>query len=737
MRYTDGSRLRQLLLATVGFCIAALPAGPLAAADESGYGFYRTVEGDVRLTTPERAEPLDVEPNYPLLLGDRVWVSPAGHLEAILPDQTILRAGGGTDLYFEDLALYAGETAGGGSVLRLLEGEVQIVISGYAREQSPLRVDTPNATIYLQEPGIYRIYADTRHWTEMVVREGFGEVVLAEGSVVVRANEEAVIDGDVDPRVRLYPAGALSALEAWGDELDREAELAAREPYVAEPLRYQAAPLRRHGEWLVVDTGYAWRPYVSVGWRPFTRGYWTHTPAGRYWVSTVPWGLTFHYGSWNLHPFHGWIWHPGRVFSPAWVTWYWGPTHVAWVPSGYYSHFYGHHGYRSHLGFGFYGWAGGSWGYYGHWTFCPTRYFGWRSYSSHWRSGHEIGRRAHHEVPRGLILGDTREIPVGFVGKPDQVEKLIALKTKLRATSGSKLPDVTDFVARQPKLSSDVRKAVFAGPGSSRSVLEKTERSIEHRKAKLAESPARDGSRDRVSRSVQSQPSRPDIERRESRLSGSPARDGSPDRVSRSVQELPNRPDITRRDLVTRDPVHEQPLEREVRSPEPTLRSRPVAESPSVRRQTPSRRESPSSVRSQPPADPRQPARLERSAPTREPVRIQERSPDSVRSGFSRQVRPGPSSAPPSVTPSRPSATTRVPVVRRVLDNIRGSSPSTSVRKPSTPTPRASQPSSGSSPHSSGKSMSKGSSSSSSSESGRSSGRTRSQSRPKSKPPGH
>ncbi len=792
MKPTDSPIPRQVLRSAIWVAVAVLSAGPLAAAHEPGYGFYRTVEGEVRLTTLDRAEPLEVEPNYPLLLGDRVWVSPAARLEALLPDQTILRAGGGTDLYFQDLALYAGETAGEGTVLRLLEGEIQLVVAGYRDEREPVRVDTPNATIYLQEAGVYRIYADQRQWSEVVVREGFGEVALADGSIVVRANEEAVIDGEVNPRVRVYPAGALDALEAWGNELDREAELAAAEPYVDESLRYQSAPLRRHGQWVSVDAGYAWRPYVSVSWRPYTHGYWTYTPVGHYWVSAEPWAFTFHYGSWSMHPYHGWVWYPGTVFSPAWVTWYWGPTYVGWVPAGYYSHYYRH---APGLSFGFYGWAGGSWSYYSHWTFCPTGYFGWRSYGSHWRSGAEIGRTAHYEVPRGVILGSTRGIPRGFAGKPDEVVGIVQRMSTLERGPSRKLPDVTDFVARRPTLSAEVREAVFA------------ENELAAREA------LRRGSAQSLVSGMRGETPRAGLPER-------PSPTGTAGRLSQPIRTMPGRADVTREELVRSEPLRREPLTGAVRPIQSAAPGRPASGTDSDRsdRSAPARTEP---IRGTPRPLEAAPGRSVDLPPTARPVprpdsgpvssrieprrpvgqpddfRAPERQPAAPRPVFGQPLSPSPRALPPSPSAgdSGSGSEGRVPVVRRVLDGIRGihspsapsppasapsspapssatpsspappappssrlsppssapssgvsrlsppssgSSPPASIQRPTAAPPQASRPSSGPSVRSFGSSISSrgSSSSSSSSKTGSSSASARSQSRPKSKPPG-
>ncbi len=719
MRTTPTLDWQRRLLESVVLCSALLLAGPVLAEEADPYGFYRTVEGDVRLTTLDRAEPIDVEPDYPLLAGDRLWVAPGGRAEAILPDRTILRVGGSTDIHFESLPLSAAETAGAGTVIRLLEGELQVVVRESAWEGEPLRVDTANAVAYLERPGTYRIYSDDRQWTELVVREGFGEVVLAAGSIVARPNEEVVVDGLDEPRVRVYPAGGLDDLEAWGQELDRDARIAAGDEYVDESLHYEAASLRGHGEWVDVDAGHAWRPYSSSGWRPFTRGYWTHTPGGYYWVSSDPWGgFTSHYGSWSLHPYHGWVWYPGNVFSPAQVTWYWGPTHVAWIPSGYYSHHYRSRGYFGFgLRLGHYGWAGGSWGYYSDWTFCPTRYFGWRSYRSAWRSGYEVGRSARHDVPRGVITTTTRGIPRGFSDRP---ESLLQHLTRDRDRGAErKLPDVTSFVARRSGLSSEVREAVGARPASRGSLMDRATRGATSERTIVDRSDLR-------SRTTETTRRTSAIER---------FRSDQPT----AARALPARPDLGRREAAAGVRVEREPQSRVPRGVEQST-SRSIL----TRERAPAR---PSAERGS------SPSILQRDTTS---SRYGTRS-----SGGSER----PEVRTPASSSSAPSVRERTPIVRRVLDGIRGRTPSSSSReaprssasssssrssassrtsstsssssrRPTPAAPSASRSSSSSSSRSSVKPPSSSRrSSSSSSKSSRSKARPRSQSSPKSKPP--
>ena len=80
--------------------------------------------------------------------------------------------------------------------------------------------------------------------------------------------------------------------------------------------------------------GSVWAPrHVAVGWRPYTVGHWAYTDYDWTWVSDEPWGwATYHYGRWVFDPALGWIWIPGDVWGPAWVTWRFGGGYAGWAP---------------------------------------------------------------------------------------------------------------------------------------------------------------------------------------------------------------------------------------------------------------------------------------------------------------------------------------------------------------------------------------------------------------------
>lgn len=93
--------------------------------------------------------------------------------------------------------------------------------------------------------------------------------------------------------------------------------------------------LAPYGNWVSTpDYGYVWSPTdVGQEWEPYTNGHWVWSDYGWTWVSYEPWGwVPFHYGRWVYTDYYGWIWIPGTVWAPAWVTWYTGPDYIGWAP---------------------------------------------------------------------------------------------------------------------------------------------------------------------------------------------------------------------------------------------------------------------------------------------------------------------------------------------------------------------------------------------------------------------
>jgi hypothetical protein len=92
--------------------------------------------------------------------------------------------------------------------------------------------------------------------------------------------------------------------------------------------------LAPYGRWVAAGSyGNVWVPRVAAGWAPYVDGEWAYTDYGWTWVSYDPWGGDpCHYGSWAWVDPYGWVWTPGTVWAPAWVTWAYTADYVGWAP---------------------------------------------------------------------------------------------------------------------------------------------------------------------------------------------------------------------------------------------------------------------------------------------------------------------------------------------------------------------------------------------------------------------
>ena len=93
--------------------------------------------------------------------------------------------------------------------------------------------------------------------------------------------------------------------------------------------------LSPYGQWVVAGGyGDCWVPSgVAAGWAPYVDGQWYWTDYGWTWASLDAWGdLPFHYGAWVWVDPYGWVWVPGTVWAPAWVTWAYTDAYIGWAP---------------------------------------------------------------------------------------------------------------------------------------------------------------------------------------------------------------------------------------------------------------------------------------------------------------------------------------------------------------------------------------------------------------------
>ncbi len=421
------------------------------------YSFVGALDGDATLFAARSGAQSELEIHLPVLRGDRIWTRPYGRLAVLMSDRSILALDHDSEVTFAQIA-GSPDADDADSLYVLHRGRLSLEVANNLLDSELPAVDTTNARVYAKQEGRYQVESDGDSWTEVAVLEGFAEVVTQRGSVIVRAGEALLVRGLDDPWIELQSGAgaAAAALDQWAE--GHRAQLAA---YAAVDVDGYGSALTGHGQWVEVEDRRVWKPEVEDDWQPYSRGRWTHTPAGLYWVARDPWGpLTYHYGSWNLHPGYGWLWFPSAIYSPSHVYWYWGPSYVGWIPRGYYNRYYGGLGFG--LRWGLYGWAGGLWDPFNTWIFCPSDYLG---YGRGYTYGRSL-RRRHPKLARGVITTDTNGIDYRNWRDPEAAQQV--LLGKRRSISESELPDVTDFIARRADLHESLQtrlKRTDAEPG--------------------------------------------------------------------------------------------------------------------------------------------------------------------------------------------------------------------------------------------------------------------------------
>ncbi|MEO8056057.1 MAG: DUF6600 domain-containing protein, partial [Acidobacteriota bacterium] len=285
----------------------AIAAAPTARAQQD---FRQTVarvafvqgEGSFqRGDDPESWQPLAI--NVPMTIGDRVWTGASGRLElqapgfrAFVAPRTELTALNLT----EDVQQYS--VAQGTATFRVTSMD----------DEDELEIDTPNAAISLERPGIYRVFVDAAGNTRFAVRLGEARVSAAGGEVALRTGEEMIVTGIEDPEYDVVAVPFADSWDRWVRSREQRRHEVVAYDYTSTDV-LGAEDLDAYGDWeSVPQYGRVWRPRsVAAGWAPYRIGRWIwQDPWGWTWVSSEPWGWApYHYGRWVVVSSR-WCWVP-------------------------------------------------------------------------------------------------------------------------------------------------------------------------------------------------------------------------------------------------------------------------------------------------------------------------------------------------------------------------------------------------------------------------------------------
>lgn len=326
---------RILTAATVAF---AAGVAAFAEDDPTSLSYISYVERYATLRPAHDSENLDVVVNMPVVAGDRLTTSRGARLEVVLADATIVWVDEFSTIDFDALA-YSRDHPAPRTVIYLAGGTAAVELPADGLGDTTLRLDTPAGTLFLQRPGLYRL---DLNGSELAVQSfaGLAELPAGAGSALLRGGQQARLDGGQvrETRALWEPRDEFWR---WVSERRRPAEPSRTAEQIGSRAASRAAILDSYGDWIYVDSYWAWRPRVAVTWVPYSYGRWYWTPVGWSWISYEPWGwYPYHYGSWTYHPRHGWLWCWDWVWGPAWVHWFYSGSYIGWCPRGYYDSWY-------------------------------------------------------------------------------------------------------------------------------------------------------------------------------------------------------------------------------------------------------------------------------------------------------------------------------------------------------------------------------------------------------------
>lgn len=335
---------------------------PLGAEDSKHQSYISFDDGGTLLRPADDDREIEARVNLPIFPGDEVITNRRGRTEVRLADGNVLGLDRATAIRFVSiLDSYEGDASE--TIAELRYGKVAVYRIDETRDY--LRLDTPSASYFASDEAIFSVETDSRGRDRVAVFDGAVEVRTPARTTRLRSGEQAEVDENGMYETARYSRHSADDFERWFlRRAERHGSSSSR--YLDRSLAYYDDELSRNGSWVHIGSyGWAWRPTVGAGWRPYYNGYWMRGRSGCLtWVSYEPWGwVPYHYGRWSYDPFYGWYWLPGLGYAPAWVYWWYGNGYMGWAPAGYWDAYrpYRHWNYDPYhraglsIGFGFYG----------------------------------------------------------------------------------------------------------------------------------------------------------------------------------------------------------------------------------------------------------------------------------------------------------------------------------------------------------------------------------------------
>lgn len=342
---------RPFRLAVLAFPLLFLP--PAAGAARALEVAYRSpgegarvarVQGDALYQ--DRGDPgwRYADPNFPVQSGDVFLTGASEEITLEFDGGVLVDLDRGTRLEVVD--------ADRGPRLRLDRGAVYLVLLERRSGPDRVRVAWDGGRLLLGERGSYRLDCSGDGIARATVLRGRARVEAGGGGRYLEAGESILVDrGRFASRETSYRPGDYDDFDVA--TIDRYTGVFGYRP----PRHFPHVlvgfwELDTHGTWIYVPAwrGYGWKPHhPGRGWRPFRQGRWRRGPDRRWcWVPAASWAYTTsHYGAWAYLTGQGWVWKPGRAYSPGRVRWKRSGNYLGWAPLGPSGKPVGPHGVQS------------------------------------------------------------------------------------------------------------------------------------------------------------------------------------------------------------------------------------------------------------------------------------------------------------------------------------------------------------------------------------------------------
>ena len=183
---------------------------------ETPWGQLSLVEGSVSIRPAGGDTWAIPDTNVVLGSGDRLWVDTVGHLEVEFGSTTV-RLASETEL---DLV-----TVDTNEMQFLLpQGSIDYRLREIDTTKS-YEVDAPNAAIFLEETGEYRIDVSTNgDTTRLVTWSGHAQVAAAGRTFPVDSGQMVYVQGDSTTGYRILTAGPMDAFDRWARDRNAREE---------------------------------------------------------------------------------------------------------------------------------------------------------------------------------------------------------------------------------------------------------------------------------------------------------------------------------------------------------------------------------------------------------------------------------------------------------------------------------------------------------------------------------